>query len=80
LLAWQQQQLETSIFHWQHIVAMDNMLEMAYEGLMRCYLSQGKRNQALRQYNHYATLLQDELGMTPGQPLQLLYQQIIHGS
>ncbi len=77
LIAWQQQQVEKCIYHWQSMLTIDNFLEVAHEGLMRCYLQQGKRTLALRQYHHCSTLLHDELGATPGQAIQSLYQQII---
>ena len=80
LIAWQQQQLEKCIYHWQYILTIDNSLEAAHEGLMLCYLRQGKRTLALRQYHHCSTLLHDELGATPGQAIQSLYQQIIKDS
>jgi ATP/maltotriose-dependent transcriptional regulator MalT len=74
LIAWQQEQLDKSISHWRHMIAMDTMIEAAHEGLIRCYLRQGKRYLALHHYNHYATFLQKELGILPGKTLQALVQ------
>src|ERR1019366_5120052 len=54
LMAWQQGHLDESIVHWQHIIAMDIMIESAHEGLIRCYMQQGKRYLALHHYKHYA--------------------------
>ena len=77
LIAWQQEQLEKSIYHWQHLLAMDNCLEAAHEGLMHCYVRQGKRTMALRQYQRCVEALHQELDVSPGPTLQQLYQRII---
>jgi two-component SAPR family response regulator len=63
--------------HWRHILRLDNCFEEAHYGLMRCYLRQGKRGSALRQYHSCQKSLQDELGVQPGQAMQNLYQRLI---
>lgn len=65
--------------HWRQILRLDNCLEEAHYGLMRCYLRQGKRGAALRQYHACQKSLQDELGAQPGQAIQNLYQRLIAG-
>jgi LuxR family transcriptional regulator, maltose regulon positive regulatory protein len=80
LIAWQQRQADKSIYHWQKVLKMDNISEIAYEGLIRCYLYQGKRHLALQQYNQCAMLLQTEMNIVPGQKLQALYQHILESS
>ncbi len=72
LIAWQQQHLDKSISHWRHMIAMDTMIEAAHEGLIRCYMQQGKRYLALHHYNHYRSFLQKELGVLPGETFQAL--------
>ena len=72
LLAWQRQQLEESIVHWQHVIAMDVMFESAHEGLIHCYIQQGKRHLAQHHYNQYASFLQKELGVLPAETFQSL--------
>jgi DNA-binding SARP family transcriptional activator len=77
LIAWRQQQMEKSIFHWQHMLSIDNCLETAHYGLMRCYWQQGKRETALRQYLYCVESLRDELGATPGPDIQRLYRRLL---
>lgn len=59
------------------MLVLDNLLEDAHYGLMRCYLKQGKRSLALRQYQRCSTILRDELGITPGATIQRLYQRLV---
>ncbi|HLI05737.1 MAG TPA: BTAD domain-containing putative transcriptional regulator [Ktedonobacteraceae bacterium] len=80
LIAWRNQQLDRSIFHWQHLLTVDACLESAHYGLMRCYLRQSRRGLALRQYQRCVTSLHDELGATPGQAIQRLYERLIKDS
>lgn len=75
-LAWHDEAWEESATHWQHILAVDTCREEAHYGLMRCYLRQGKRNLALRQYQRCRDILQQELGVQPGTALQTLYQRL----
>ncbi len=76
-IAWRQDQLEECIQHWQHILALDDYLEEVYYELMRCYLRQGKRGLALRQYQRCEEVLQREFGIKPGPDIQHLYQRIL---
>jgi DNA-binding SARP family transcriptional activator len=77
LIAWRHQQLDKSIHHWQSTLTIDSCLESAHYGLMRCYLRQGKRGLALRQYQRCVTALRDELNASPGKAIQRQYQRII---
>jgi LuxR family maltose regulon positive regulatory protein len=72
LIAWRQHRLDETILHWQHLLTMDSCLEEAHYGLMRCYLRQGRRGLALRQYQRCVESLRDELGTTPGHTIQHL--------
>lgn len=76
-IAWRQEQIEESIQHWQHMLAVDNWLEAAHYGLMRCYARQGKRGLALRQYQRCKETLEQEFGTTPSTPIQNLYQRLM---
>jgi LuxR family maltose regulon positive regulatory protein len=64
------------MIHWQHLLAVDNCMEEAHYGLMRCYLRQGKRVYALRQYRQCAAILQEEMGITPAGDIQHLYYRL----
>lgn len=48
----------------------------AHYGLMRCYAHQGKRGLALRQYQHCADILLEELAVLPKPALQKFYQRL----
>ncbi len=76
LFCWRANQLEECLEHWKCIVMIDDCLEEAHVGMIRCYLKQGKRSQALRQYQRCVAILQEELGVTPGPSLQKLYQHL----
>ncbi len=66
LLAWSSEQYDESATHWRYILAVDNCQEDAHYGLMRCYMRQGKRSLALRQYQRCVEVLRDELAAEPG--------------
>lgn len=76
LIALQNDGLDESIVHWQHMVAIDDCLEDAHYGLMRCYMRQGKRSMALRQYQRCVNALQKELNVAPGQAIKKFYQRL----
>lgn len=75
-ISWNEDQLEECLTHWQHMLAIDNLLEEAHYGLMRCYLRQGKRGLALRQYQRCRDILLEELGVPPGPTIQNLYERL----
>ena len=76
-IAWRAEQFDESIAHWQQMLAVDNWLEEAHYGLMRCYARQGKRSLALRQYQRCKEILQQEFGAVPRASIQNLYQRLI---
>jgi len=75
-LAWQAETWQESAEHWHHMLLLDNLLEEAHYGLIRCYMRQGKRGAALRQYQSCQKTLQEELGLQPGPALQHLYKRL----
>lgn len=77
LIAWRAEEIDESIAHWQQMLALDNWLEEAHYGLMRCYARQGKRGLALRQYQRCKDTLQQEFGTTPKASIQNLYQRLM---
>lgn len=77
LIAWNHEDLDECIMHWQQLLVIDGCMEKAHYGLMRCYLRQGKRTLALRQYQHCVDTLQQELSIAPGQAIQKLHQRLI---
>jgi ATP/maltotriose-dependent transcriptional regulator MalT/DNA-binding SARP family transcriptional activator len=76
-IAWREEQLDESIMHWQHMLAVDNWLEEAHYGLMRCYARQGKRGLALRQYQRCKETLEQEFGAAPRASIQNFYQRLM---
>lgn len=75
-MAWEQERIDECLHHWQQMLAIDPCLEEAHYGIMRCYLHQGKRGLALRQYQQCVKVLRDELQVAPGPNLQKLYQRL----
>jgi DNA-binding SARP family transcriptional activator len=61
----------------QKILIQDNCHEAAHRRLIRCYLLQGQRHSAIRQYQLCVQTLKMELDVPPSPATQLLYQQII---
>ena len=80
LIAWRRERWDESLQHWQHLLTLDPCLEMAHYGVMRCYLRQGKRDLALRQYQRCSRELHEQLKAQPGPSLQKLYQRLISTS
>lgn len=76
-IAWRAEQFDESIVHWQQMLAVDNWLEEAHYGLMRCYARQGKRGLALRQYQRCKEIVHQEFGAAPRASIQNLYQRLI---
>ncbi|MGD9404818.1 MAG: bacterial transcriptional activator domain-containing protein, partial [Anaerolineae bacterium] len=58
------------------ILALDNCCEEAHRRLMQCYLAQGQRHLAVRQYQACAQALKDELDLTPCERTTALYRRI----
>jgi DNA-binding SARP family transcriptional activator len=53
--------------------------EVAHRQLMRAYAAQGRRSDALRQYQHCVRILAEELGVQPMPETVRLFQAILNG-
>lgn len=60
----------------QKILEYDNCYEEAHRRLMQCYLAQGQRYLALRQYQVCVHVLAEELDLAPSTETESLYQKI----
>jgi DNA-binding SARP family transcriptional activator len=60
----------------QKILARDNCYEGAHRRLMRCYLAQGQRHLAVRQYQTCVEALRAELDLTSSEETVALYRHI----
>ena len=67
---------EQSIALAHEILGRDPVREEIHRALMRLYLESGQRTLAMRQYFQCRELLDHELGVSPLEETQLLYQQI----
>lgn len=76
LITWNREAWDESRLHWQHVLAIDPCMEAAHYGIMRCYIRQGKRDLALRQYQRCSAELYEQLKVKPGAALQKLYQRL----
>jgi ATP/maltotriose-dependent transcriptional regulator MalT/DNA-binding SARP family transcriptional activator len=79
-ILWREERFEECIIHWQQVLAVDDCLEEAHYGLMRCYLRQGKRGLALRQYQRCCEVLHEGLALRPGPTIQHLYERLTDAS
>lgn len=73
----QAEQWEESMQYWQQMLAVDHCQEEAHYGLMRCYTRLRKRSMALRQYQQYVQIFQEELSAPPGSAISRLYQRLM---
>lgn len=60
-------------------LALEPWREKAYRQLMRVLVLDGRRTEALAQYENCRTVLWEELGVKPAAKTQLLYQKIKNG-
>jgi len=59
------------------ILSIDTSHEEAHRILMKCYIAQGQRHLAIRQYQLCVHALKNELDLPPSEETQSLYEQII---
>lgn len=64
---------------YQRVLAIEPAHEAAHAGIMRLYASQGRRQQALRQYRALCDALQHELDVEPEPATQQLHREIAAG-
>lgn len=64
---------------YQRIVQFDPLHEEAHRGLMLIYARQGRRHEAIRQYQRSRELLQQELGVQPSPETVEAYERILAG-
>ena len=62
----------------ERILAYDNTRERIHQQMMQLYWLLGDRIAALAQYKHCVQILREELGISPMQETDLLYQQMVH--
>lgn len=72
-----QKQYAPAILLCQKTLARDNCSEQAYRCLIHCYLAQGQRQLAMRQYQTCVQILKKELNLAPSSETHDLYQQIV---
>jgi DNA-binding SARP family transcriptional activator len=59
------------------IIKIDRCQESAYRRLMKCYLAQGQRHFAIRQYLTCLEVLKEDLDLLPSQETVTLYQRLV---
>jgi DNA-binding SARP family transcriptional activator len=71
---------DQSILYGQAILRQEPLREEIHRNLMRCYLANGQRALAVRQYVQCRDLLAQELALPPLEETEALYQQIVTAS
>ncbi len=61
---------------YEHAIALDDLVEAPYLGLMKVYASQGDNAEALKVYQQCAARLQSGLEIEPSENIRALYQAI----
>ena len=72
----QRGEFEEAIRHAVHWLALDPLHEPVHRHLMRLYALNGQRSAALRQYEECARLLNQSLGIRPGERTEQLFSEI----
>jgi DNA-binding SARP family transcriptional activator len=67
----------TAIVLCHRVLAHDNCHEPAHRRLMRCYVAQGLRHLAVRQYQVCHESLREELDLEPSQETEALYRNLV---
>ena len=75
-----QGEYKQALSHARRMVALDPFRESAQQAFLRLLAYNGQSNQALVQYEKYACLLADEIGVDPLDETTQLYQQIRDGT
>jgi DNA-binding SARP family transcriptional activator len=61
----------------QKVLERDKTQEPAHQNLMQCYIQQGQRNLAIRQYQNCVQILKEELNIPPSAETRALYEEMI---
>lgn len=72
----QRRQFSTAIRYAQQLLALDSLQEEIQRQLMQLYSLDNQRPAALAQYQQYAAVLAEELGVAPDEETTALYEQI----
>ena len=72
----QQGEYTAAIALCRKVLAQDNCYEAAHRRLMQCYLAQGQRHLAVRQYQTCVEALKEELDLAPSEETVTLYRHI----
>lgn len=72
----QRGEYETAVQFGRRWIQLDPLDEKAHEKLMRLYITLGRSNAALQQYQAYRRILESELGMPPEEEIAQLYASI----
>jgi DNA-binding SARP family transcriptional activator len=71
--------LAAAIVLCRKILSLDSCSEEAHRRLMQCYLAQGQRHLAVRQYQACVQAMKEDLDLTPSDVTIQLYRRIITG-
>jgi predicted ATPase/DNA-binding SARP family transcriptional activator len=63
--------------HWEEVVALDPVDEVAHVQVMRDHLRHGRRRAVLRQYDRLERVLHDEIGASPGEAATALWEEAL---
>jgi predicted ATPase/DNA-binding SARP family transcriptional activator len=64
---------------YRQLISCDSYLEVVHRELMRCYVRQGERGQALRHYQTLVTMMCDEFGSLPAPETTMLFERLRRG-
>jgi predicted ATPase/DNA-binding SARP family transcriptional activator len=70
--------LEQAVQTALRLLTLDPLQERVYRAVMRLYARLGRREAALRQYQHCADALKRELSTTPDAETRQLYEELLH--
>ena len=73
----QQQDYSAAMTVSWRILSFDHCYEQAHCRLMKCYMAQGQRHMAVRQYHLCADALQADLDLFPSEETTALYRQLV---
>lgn len=74
----QERDYDSAIKITQRLLLYDSLDEAIYRDLMRFYALRGNRGAALRTYQMCATVLERELGITPGEATRQVYEALLN--